>query len=633
MTDMTPPPKGAMVLYDYALPPLKPGRYRFQVGGDIQAGSQHHTLNNERHFEVDGPRFILNPGDLAGMSPPPNAQGAFGSVLPQLVMRRRTLPWERDIAASLPAPTSPKALPNQQPDYPTPWFALLLLQEGEDYTLKQGVALEQVLPNAVFKAIGAPANILVESLDIAADLLQDILPSREELQLLTHVRQVDPDDRELSVEGSDGFFAVQVCNRLPAPGQTAQMVLVSLEGRTDLLQADPPEPMRAGLFGEFVVNEEILLNPVVFDPVLGGIQPVATVPLDGATHLARTAAVPSVQGLATAPEFMQATAEQPRLDAPTMFTKAGPIDRGRQQAEGGILTIPFKPRKRLVVLHKWRFECQGSGDFQGLMQRLDVGLIGKVKGAHPQVTDSGHITVDVGTREGTQEQALYRGPLVPYPLTRDTAGPYHSADQARRIAPESGVEDIGYAAAFEVGRLLAAADGRLAQELMRWRRASYRLSTRLGTLKAVESLVAVDLGANLELKLAGPVLPLASLKLIETMAVHAPAMGDVWGMGQIAQVVGLQPAAVAQAYQLKDVSVAKQVLTGLDTPLASPVAAQAVNLGASTNLDTVLADTAGLAHLHAQRVGVIDNVKVRLALDAELAKLPSTLPNLTEGGR
>jgi hypothetical protein len=633
MTDMTPPPKGAMVLYDYALPPLKPGRYRFQVSGDIQAGSQHHELSNERHFEVDGPRFVLNPGDIAGMSPPPNAQGPFGSVLPQLVMRRRTLPWERDIAASLPAPSNPKALPNQQPDYPTPWFALLLLQEGEDYTLKTGLALEQVLPASVFKAIGAPANILVDALDIDAGLLQDILPSREELQLLTHVRQVDPEDRELSVEGSDGFFAVQVCNRLPSPGQAAQMVLVSLEGRTDVLQANPPDPLRAGLFGEFVVNEEILLNPVVFDPVLGASQPIGTVPLDGATHLARSAAVPSAAGLANAPELQGRTPLQSRLDAPTLFTKAGEIERIPQRTEGGILTLPLKPRKRLVVLHKWRFECEGAGDFQGLMQRLDVGLIGKVNGAHPKVTDSGHLPVEVGTREGTQEEALYRGPLVPYPLTRDLAGPYHSADQARRVAPESGVEDISYAAAFEVGRLMAAADGRLAQELMRWRRTAYRLSTKLGTLKAVESLVAVDLGASLELKLASPVLPLASLKLVEGLAVHAPAMGDVWGMGQIAQVAGLQPTLVAQAYQLKDASVARQALIGLDTPLASPVAAQAVNLGASTTLDAVLADTAGLAHLQVQRTGVLDNVKVRLALDAELVKLPSTLPNLTEGGR
>ena len=64
------------------------------------------------------------------------------------------------------------------------------------------------------------------------------------------------------------------------------------------------------------------------------------------------------------------------------------------------------------------------------------------------------------------------------PLTRDPLGPYHSADQARRVVVETGAENISYACAFETGRLLAAADARLAQELMRWRRTAFRASAR-----------------------------------------------------------------------------------------------------------------------------------------------------------
>ncbi len=622
MTDMTPPPKGSMVLYDYALPPLKPGSYRFQVAGQIEAGSHEHEVANERHFVVDGPRFVLNPGDIASVCPPSNAQGPFGSVLPQIVMRRRTLPWERDIAETLPAPSNPKALSNQQPDYPTPWFALLLLQEGEDYQIKPGVPLEQVLPTKILQAIGSPQNILVDSLDIDAALLADILPSREELQLLTHVRQVDANDRELSVEGSDGFFAVQVCNRLPTPGLKAQMVLVSLEGRTDLLKADPPAEMRGGAFGEFVVDDTILLNPEVFTPLVTGPMPVAGL----------TAGATATKALVPAPEFKGLRDTQSRLDAPRMFQKADVAERSPHKAETARLTLPVLARKRLVVLHKWSFECEGEGDFQGLMQRLDVGLIGKAKGSLPKVTDSGHIPVPLGTRGGTQEDALYRGPLVPFPLTRDPAGPYHSADQARRVSPDTGVEDISYAAAFEVGRLLAAADGRLAQELMRWRRTSYRLSARLGTLKAIETLVKVDLGANLAQKLSSPVLPLASIKLIDGIAQSAPRMGDVWGLGQIKQVIGLQPEAVSMAYSLTDISQARQVLMGLDTPLGTSVAPQAVNLGASTTLEAVLADTAGLSHLNAQRASVLDNVKVRLDFDLAVTA-PSTAPTHIKGGQ
>src|SRR4029079_9977204 len=98
---------------------------------------------------------------------------------------------------------------------------------------------------------------------------------------------------------------------------------------------------------------------------------------------------------------------------------------------------------------------------------------------HPAITDSGHLRIKVDDRAGVEETAWYRGPLVQYQLTRDLLGPYHSADQCRRATPETGAEDISYAAAFELGRLLAASDARLAQELMRWRREAYKPRARI----------------------------------------------------------------------------------------------------------------------------------------------------------
>mgnify|MGYP003705373465 CR=1 FL=1 len=41
--------------------------------------------------------------------------------------------------------------------------------------------------------------------------------------------------------------------------------------------------------------------------------------------------------------------------------------------------------------------------------------------------------------------------------------------------------------------------------------------------------------------------------------------------------------------------------------------------GPQPTLEAVLADTAGLAHLNLQRVGVLDNVKVRLEVDAAVS--------------
>src|SRR5262249_10575797 len=108
-----------------------------------------------------------------------------------------------------------------------------------------------------------------------------------------------------------------------------------------------------------------------------------------------------------------------------------------------------------------------------------------------QMTDTGHLPVKLEARDGTEQEVLYRGPLVPFSLTRDTLGPYHSADQARRVSVETGAEDISYAAAFEAGRLLAAADGRLAQELMRWRQDAFKQSVRADDITAVRNTLSM----------------------------------------------------------------------------------------------------------------------------------------------
>lgn len=579
MADDVPPP-GSMYLYDHAQPPLRPGAYRFEASTSIEKSSTPtESLSHERYFNVEGPRFVLNPGDIAGVVPPRNSQGPFSSVLPQMVLRRRTLPWERVVAETLPAPSAASALPNQNPAYPTPWLALLLLAEGENWELKPNLPLESVLPGSVFNAIGKPANVLVEALDIQRDLLEAILPAREELQLLSHVRRVNAEDRELSIEGSDGWFSVIVCNRLPTPGKKCSVVLVSLEGRTDLLAANPPP---------FVSSK-------------GGGLPSIVLPFDATAGNLRAAEQPFVERF---------------LDSPPSFKPAVPFERVHQREEAGVLaaiTLAGLARTKLVALHAWNFTCEGEGDFMMLMQRLDVGLIGKVRDNKPQLTDTGHLRVELGTRAGTKESALYRGPLVPMPLQRDPAGPYHSADQARRIAPELGMQDISYACAFEVGRLLAAADARLAQELMRWRRNGFRAAARLDVYADLEKRLNFVIAETIPNKLQRYVLPMVAAELIDRIALAGPAVGDPFGIKLIAKVAGLQPERFADAFSLDGgIAAARNVLLGLDYPLGIdiPAVADAVLVGSS--LEQVLADGKALAGLGNIRQQVIANVRTRI---------------------
>ena len=554
---LTPPPKGAMYLFDFATPPLPPGSYRIQSQTDVSVqGTQ--SLSNSNYFDVVGPRFSLAPTEVAGVFPPRNGHGPFTESLAQVAIMRRTLPWERSVDANapkpIPQPSDGQGLPAS---YPTPWLALLLFEEGE-YNLLQGVPLENVVSKQIFQQLGSPANILCDAVEADLSLVRSIMPSKEELQLLTHVRWVNKDDRELSVEGSGGWFAIVMTNRLPVANTKCRACLVSLEERTDLVTADPPP-----------TQTKVSFNPVIV-------------------------------------EF------QPRDLGPAQFTTSSLLEQF--QNPGTRILAGVAPAKaRMVLLHSWQFVTEGTGTFFDLMTHLDDGMIGKLEvQGQPPLTDTSHLPLTLDDRGGTQETALYRGPLVPYVLTRDTLGPYHSADQCRRATPEAGVEDVSYAAAFEVGRLLAAADARLAQELMRWRREAYRQSARLDMVANVQ--IALTLPASISpAELAyQPIAPIVAGASASVLAKGSGPIADPYGITAASKTPGLNPQTLAGSWGLtiQDAN----LLLGVKTPatLGVEVPAVARTQRANTTLAEVLKDQAGLARLGGVRDRKIQNAVLSL---------------------
>jgi hypothetical protein len=285
------------------------------------------------------------------------------------------------------------------------------------------------------------------------------------------------------------------------------------------------------------------------------------------------------------------------------------------QRPAGYGTIFVQPaRGRLVLLHSWAFSCTGVGTFYNLMQKLDVGMIGSVKTpGQPALTDTAHMKLTLQDRGGTTETSLYRGPLVPFQLTRDPLGPYHSADQARRATPEAGVEDISYAAAFEVGRLLAAADARLAQELMRWRRESFKQSARSDGLVAIQKAIQLQLPANLEAQLYTSLPPVLAASALGTLVKGSGPIADPYGTKLTAKAAGMDPAAVSTAFGLASVIEAQTMLGMIPGTLGVEVPAVAqTSRPATITLDAVMSDTAGLDRLSSARNRIIENTKVKL---------------------
>lgn len=544
---MANPKPGEMILYDYARPPLVAGQYRVHVKTDVTLDGGAAALDGkEAYFDVVGPRFSLAPSEVAGVFPPRNGHGAFHSALPHIALGRRTLPWERALGDAFTA--APGATP-------FPWLALVLFEEGE-YELKRNVPLEEAVPPSVFTRLGRPQGIRCDTVEADTSLLRAILPMPEELQLLTHVRHVNVDDRELAAGDSDGYFAVVMSNRLPQSGAKHRVCLVSVEERTDVLPtSDTPGIVSGDLvaFGEGPVLAAALEREWSGRPSrLGGLHGgFGSVLVEG----------------------------DPAGDTPQV-------------------------RSSLVVLHTWAFECVGDGTFRELMQRLDVGMIGKVaEASRLAVTDTGHIQVSVTNRDGAAERAWYRGPLVGAPLSRDPNGPYHSADQARRVAADTGAEDVSYAAAFEVGRLLAAADARLAQELMRWRRGAYRQSARADSVAAIGQQMTLLQAIDLHLPLAA----LIAASAVARLARGARALGDPFRLAGIDRNPLLGPEAVREAFGLETIAQANVLLGRAPGVLNAPVTLAPAQLERLDTLEAVLRDAVGVDRLSEARARVLDN--------------------------
>jgi hypothetical protein len=610
------PQPGEMALYDAMTPPLLGGTYKMSASADVRYdGGTGDITAQDRYFTIEGPRFRL-PADLvAGVFPPRNGHGGFQDSLPHIALSRRTLPWERDPglsesedAASTSAAGGEQALPTLIPNIP--WLALLLFEDGE-YTITANVPVRQVVGDSVFQALeqadAVPAHMTCDELRASMPLVQAIMPSIEELKLLTHVREINVDYKELSAGNSNGFFSVVIGNRLPEPNKHYRACLVSVEQRADLVTDGPLPFTDSG--GQLEYD-----NYEVPDRVVGEIarDTQASPPVDGPSSRSRAiigrstgAEVPPTAGgiqggqgtTPTMPILPPTVGETNAPHAPP------PIEPPEESPDNyPVLHGPSQLSVGLVLLYSWQFSCADLGTFAEIARHLDDGLIGMVKNlGHPTVTDTGHVPLGLRDRAGALEQVWYRGPLVPLQLSRDTLGPYHVAEQARRVMPEMGAEDISYAAAFELGRLLAMADGRLAVELMRWRREAFRQSARADTLRFVPAALRATLPSDLASALQYSLAPALATGLVQRIARWRVPAADPYQLAVVRAAIGLNARALSAAWPISESEAAAflnpvidarlESTAGIDAPTSAPLGSGVIDL------DGVASDIGGMAAL------------------------------------
>jgi hypothetical protein len=379
---------GSIRLWDEVVPALQAGLYRLQSSLEIVDTARSLTLppppTERTHFLVTGTRFALGPDEISECHPPQNAVGGFGERLPHVTLKRRSLPWERRLSGG------------------EPWLAVVVAAANEA-DLLDPKPLKDAVGDAIFARLNAREAIADKGPAVrtlvfkSGDTLRSVLPAKNELALLSHVRQVNLADSAVAGADDDGWFAVVAANRLPLSGSDPTpyiAAVVSLEERDDLWTLQP--------------------------------------------------------GAAAPP---------------------------------------------LVVLFSWTFTTSSGGTFEHEVKNVDVGRFGEEGGG-----GEGAVALARTNRAGGTEEVRYATPFL------------GEAPAADRTLPED-PGDVTAEAAFELGRMLGAADGRFTREIVAWHRATDAAATaatlREDVAAAFESAEPLgDMVASVP-ELAEPAMPLA----------------------------------------------------------------------------------------------------------------------------
>src|SRR5688572_8425163 len=248
-----------ITFYDNYEAPLPAGNYRIvlQQTVNLEGDAERHYYRDQK-FEILAPRYAIDADEIQAYFPPIGGVADYRHILPHIVLGTRNLPWERR--------------PGKAGE---PWLALLVVSEqdvidGEvvfktgtvadlkpqrpdDLNLEDSELSEWWRDEPVGRVMlprftrTEDANTPVRLLDLNLDLFRKLCPSRKELPLLAHIRQVDIADKIPLDMVAAGEFSVLVANRFPPLGANT-VYLVSLEGWTTLLDTPtPPERTRVRL--------------------------------------------------------------------------------------------------------------------------------------------------------------------------------------------------------------------------------------------------------------------------------------------------------------------------------------------------------------------------------------------------
>lgn len=417
-----------------ATPPLQDATYLLAATQTIP-GQDPGTFGAKATFVVSSERFTIAPGEIDSVFPPDHANGEFGGVLAHVVLSRCTLPWERRART-----------PGAPDDHPgAPWLAVIVCDAASAPPLKPVTAKDLVPEDAPITVQGSavtargtlPATLLSYGtaligelsygetpddsclvIDLPVARFNEIAPAAADLPYLAHVREVDTSDGP-DTRAATERHAVIAANRVPAPQGETRAFLVSVEGMADYLPRSDGTPSQA------------------IGPEVEAVRLIAYRSWTFTVNAMDETLEKLLLGLNKRPDGSEA-------DTVLMLPTAGGVPPAAQlrqamadQAAGGVSATDASVLMRNALL-------------------------------------MGYVPMDHHLRHGGRTVSFYRGPFVPLPVPAASVAYYSGPDAASAYDPQTGLFDMSYAAAWQLGQLLALQSSSLASQLYQWKRAVAR---------------------------------------------------------------------------------------------------------------------------------------------------------------
>lgn len=131
---------------------------------------------------------------------------------------------------------------------------------------------------------------------------------------------------------------------------------------------------------------------------------------------------------------------------------------------------------RLVSLASWSFTCVNSKhNFDALLKEIDrepdtLRLPSEGNNPAKQYLDLGYVPLHHALRQGDKTVSWYHSPLSTGQSQDNLTAPVPIADQLMRYDPNTGMFDVSYAMAWQLGRMLTLQNQPLAVEIFNWKR-------------------------------------------------------------------------------------------------------------------------------------------------------------------